>query len=72
MARLVAGGRSNKQIAAELVIAQRTAEGHVERILAKLGFTSRAQAAAWVTASRPDGEGRSAAVKRQPSRQYPT
>ena len=51
VARLVAGGRSNKQIAAELVIAQRTAEGHVERILAKLGFTSRAQAAAWVTAS---------------------
>ena len=51
MARLVAGGRSNKQIAAELVISQRTAEGHVERILAKLGFTSRAQAAAWVAAS---------------------
>jgi len=51
VARLVAEGRSNKQIAAELVIAPRTAEGHVERILAKLGFTSRAQAAAWVAAS---------------------
>ena len=51
VARLVAGGRSNKQIAAELVIAPRTAEGHVERILTKLGFTSRAQAAAWVAAS---------------------
>ena len=51
VARLVAGGRSNKQIAAQLVIAPRTAEGHVERILAKLGFTSRAQAAAWVAAS---------------------
>jgi DNA-binding NarL/FixJ family response regulator len=38
VAQLVAGGRSNKQIAAELVISQRTAEGHVERILAKLGF----------------------------------
>jgi DNA-binding NarL/FixJ family response regulator len=58
VARLVAGGRSNKEIAAELVIAQRTAEGHVERILTKLGFTSRAQVAAWVAASRPDGEGR--------------
>ena len=58
VARLVAGGRSNKEIAAELVIAQRTAEGHVERILAKLGFTSRAQVAAWVAASQPDGEGR--------------
>ncbi len=61
VARLVAGGRSNKQIAAELVISQRTAEGHVERILAKLGFTSRAQVAAWVAASQPDGEGRLAA-----------
>ena len=51
VARLVAGGRSNKQIAAQLVISPRTAEGHVERILAKLGFTSRAQAAAWVAVS---------------------
>ena len=53
VARLVAGGHSNKEIAGELVISQRTAEGHVERILAKLGFTSRAQIAAWVAASRP-------------------
>ncbi len=58
VARLVAGGRSNKQIAAELVISQRTAEGHVERILAKLGFTSRTQVAAWVAASQPGGENR--------------
>jgi DNA-binding NarL/FixJ family response regulator len=58
VARLVAGGRSNKDIAADLVISQRTAENHVERILTKLGFTSRAQVAAWVTASQPDGEGR--------------
>jgi non-specific serine/threonine protein kinase len=57
VARLVAGGRSNKEIAAELVIAQRTAEGHVEHILTKLGFTSRAQVATWVAASQPDGEG---------------
>ena len=64
VARLVAGGRSNKDIAAELVISQRTAEGHVERILTKLGFTSRAQVAAWVVASRPDGAGRLAAPAR--------
>jgi hypothetical protein len=38
-------------------ISQRTAEAHVERILQKLGFTSRAQIAAWIAAaSRPDGE----------------
>ncbi|MFE3448276.1 ATP-binding protein [Nonomuraea sp. NPDC059194] len=48
IARLVAQGMSNKAIAAALVIAQRTAEGHVEHILGKLGFTSRVQIAAWV------------------------
>jgi len=58
VARLIAGGRSNKNIAAQLVISQRTAENHVGHILAKLGFTSRAQVAAWVAASQPDGEGR--------------
>jgi predicted ATPase/DNA-binding CsgD family transcriptional regulator len=58
VARLITGGRSNKDIAAELVISQRTAENHVEHILAKLGFTSRAQVAAWVAASQPDTEGR--------------
>jgi predicted ATPase/DNA-binding CsgD family transcriptional regulator len=58
VAWLVAGGRSNKQIAAELVIAQRTAENHVEHILAKLGFNSRVEVAAWVAASQPGGEGR--------------
>ena len=57
MARLIAGGRSNKEIAADLVVSQRTAEGHVEHILTKLGFTSRAQVAAWIAGSQPDGEG---------------
>ncbi|WSF98924.1 helix-turn-helix transcriptional regulator [Nocardia vinacea] len=47
VADLVAQGLSNKQIAAKLVISQRTAQGHVEHILTKLGFTSRAQIAAW-------------------------
>ncbi|MGH8240684.1 MAG: response regulator transcription factor, partial [Steroidobacteraceae bacterium] len=48
VAGLVAQGLTNKAIAAELVISQRTAQGHVEHVLAKLGFTSRAQIAAWV------------------------
>jgi len=56
VARLIAGGRSNREIAAELVISQRTAENHVEHILTKLGFTSRAQVAAWAAASQPDSE----------------
>ena len=54
VARLIAGGRSNKEIAAELVISQRTAENHVEHILTKLGFTSRAQVAAWAATSQLD------------------
>ncbi|MFC9841065.1 ATP-binding protein [Rhodococcus sp. NPDC127530] len=48
VAGLVAEGLTNKAIAAQLVISQRTAQGHVEHVLAKLGFTSRAQIAAWV------------------------
>ncbi|WP_137872837.1 protein kinase [Rhodococcus sp. Q] len=48
VADLVAEGLTNSAIAARLVISQRTAEGHVEHILAKLGFTSRTQIAAWV------------------------
>jgi len=46
VAQLVAAGMSNKEIASELVVSQRTAEGHVENILRKLGFTSRTQVAA--------------------------
>ncbi|MET8428754.1 protein kinase [Nocardia sp. NPDC004860] len=48
VAELVARGLTNKQIAAKLVISQRTAQGHVEHILTKLGFTSRTQIAAWI------------------------
>lgn len=48
VADLVAKGLSNKEIAATLVITIRTAQTHVSHILTKLGFTSRAQIAAWV------------------------
>jgi predicted ATPase/DNA-binding CsgD family transcriptional regulator len=52
IAGLVAQGLSNKEIASALVISQRTAETHVEHILTKLGFSSRAQIAAWVAERR--------------------
>lgn len=52
IAELVADGLSNKDIAAALVISQRTAETHVEHILTKLGFTSRAQIAALISEQR--------------------
>jgi DNA-binding CsgD family transcriptional regulator len=48
VARLVARGLTSREIATALVIAERTAETHVEHILAKLGFRARAQIAAWV------------------------
>ncbi|MGY2873644.1 putative ATPase/DNA-binding CsgD family transcriptional regulator [Marmoricola sp. URHA0025 HA25] len=48
IAHLLSEGLSNKEIANRLVISQRTAETHVERILTKLGFTSRLQVVSWV------------------------
>ncbi|WP_345348238.1 ATP-binding protein [Rhodococcus olei] len=56
VADLVAQGLTNKAIAQHLVIAQRTAEGHVEKVLTKLGFTSRTQIAAWVAAQDAERE----------------
>ncbi|MFI0481427.1 ATP-binding protein [Actinomadura sp. 9N215] len=50
VARLVAEGLSNRAIAERLTIAKRTADSHVEHILAKLGYSSRAQIATWITA----------------------
>jgi len=47
VARLIAGGKTNKAIAKDLGIGERTVEGHVANALAKLGFASRAQLAAW-------------------------
>lgn len=48
VARLVAQGLTDRQIADELSLARRTAEGHVQRALRKLGFSSRRQLAGWV------------------------
>lgn len=45
--RLVASGRTNKAIAAELVVSERTVDRHVSSILTKLGVPSRAAATAY-------------------------
>jgi len=49
--RLVVAGRSNREIAAELFIAPKTASVHVSNILAKLGAASRGEAAAIAAAA---------------------
>lgn len=45
--RLVSDGLTNREIASRLVLSPRTVEGHVSRAIAKLGFSRRAQLAAW-------------------------
>ncbi|MBV9172101.1 MAG: tetratricopeptide repeat protein [Chloroflexi bacterium] len=50
VARLIARGRSNEQIAAKLVISWSTAAKHVENIRAKLEVPTRTHIAAWVVA----------------------
>lgn len=45
--RLLARGRSNRQVAAELGLGVRTIEGHVSSLLAKLGVASRTEAVAY-------------------------
>jgi DNA-binding CsgD family transcriptional regulator len=47
VARLVAGGATNREIALALAIAPRTASAHIEHILRKLGVARRTQIAAW-------------------------
>jgi DNA-binding NarL/FixJ family response regulator len=62
---LVVRGRSNKGIADDLVISPATAARHVANILAKLGFTSRAQIAAWAAgngSAHPHRPGNGAAL----------
>ncbi|HAT45573.1 MAG TPA: DNA-binding response regulator, partial [Ktedonobacter sp.] len=51
VAALIAQGKSNREIADELVVSYRTVETHVGTILSKLAFSSRAQIAVWAVES---------------------
>jgi DNA-binding CsgD family transcriptional regulator len=48
VAELIAQGYSNREIAAILVVSERTVTTHVSNILGKLAFTSRTQIVAWL------------------------
>ena len=52
VARLIAEGMTNAEIAAELSVAPKTVSAHVEHILAKLGVARRTEVAAWAAGIR--------------------
>jgi DNA-binding CsgD family transcriptional regulator/DNA-binding beta-propeller fold protein YncE len=73
VARLVAEGLTNRDIAARLFVSERTVDGHLEHVREKLGVNSRAQVAAWVvrgesTASAPVARARASSAARGPDR----
>jgi DNA-binding CsgD family transcriptional regulator len=49
--RLLARGRTNREIADSLVISERTVENHVSNVLSKLNLETRAQVAVWALSS---------------------
>ena len=53
VAVLIGRGLTNRRIAEELEIAERTVESHVSKILRKLGFHSRTQIATWIVQQGP-------------------
>ncbi len=48
VARLIAQGKSNREIAEAMTVGVKTVETYITRILNKLGFDSRVQIATWV------------------------
>ncbi|MFN8526813.1 MAG: LuxR C-terminal-related transcriptional regulator [Chloroflexota bacterium] len=56
VARLLARGHTNRRIAEELILSERTVDTHVHNILGKLELTSRAQVAVWAVENGLTGD----------------
>jgi non-specific serine/threonine protein kinase len=56
IARLIADGLSNKQVAARLFLSERTVETHITNMLNKLGLKSRVQISRWIEQRAPVGD----------------
>lgn len=65
---LVGGGLTNRQIAAEMFLAEKTVKNYVSSLLAKLGFERRTQAAVFITS--PAAAGAPAAAAPEASRHH--
>jgi non-specific serine/threonine protein kinase len=59
VAELIAEGKTDKQIASVLFLSPRTVQSHVSAVLRKLGFTGRAEIAAWVVEQQRSTDPRS-------------
>src|SRR5213082_3385299 len=65
--RLAAQGKTNKQIAVDLFLSDKTVKHHISNILSKLNLSSRAQAAVWATQHGLLDEFRSARPAKRPA-----
>jgi DNA-binding CsgD family transcriptional regulator len=71
VARLIAEGRTNAEIARIIVVAPKTVAAHVEHILTKLNMGRRTEVAAWAMRAERDHASPSNAVATRPQPAHP-